>query len=169
MKGAIPTLIFAIGISGCSQYPEPMISAPGTIMKYEWTIQIPVVRPSSWNSRKLLNGAEKLANDFRHGNILFVFDSRSGTPTPDPAPSRLNDGWWRTSITEGLWYDKGWDYEAGTTAQIYLRSGGGDAPPYHGRIVFMNAGRMLGMDATAGGSDLPDYYRAMKELGIYIP
>ena len=99
--------------------------------------------------------------------LLSRIDSAGVTRRDFSVP--FTDGEWLKVITEGRWFDKSWNYDPGTVAHAYLRSGVGDAPPYWGRIVFMKNGRMLGKRATGGGPNLPDYYRAMKELGIYIP
>jgi hypothetical protein len=167
MKWFIPVVIVCLGLGGCASHPEPTISAPGTKMKYEWTIEIPVVRPSSRNRAKLVDDAIGLSAAYLRMNFLTRIDSAGVIRRDFSVP--FTDGEWRTSITEGHWHDKSWNYDPGTVAHVYLRSGGGDAPPYWGEIIFMRGGRKLGMDAAAGGSNLPDYYRAMKELGIYIP
>ena len=166
MKRFTPIAIACLGLGGCASYPEPTISAPGTKMKYEWKIEIPVARPSSWSPRELLAAAERLTSTYRKPNALAGFNHDQSIML---SPDMISDSWWRYSIMSGRWFDKSWNYDPGTVAHVYLRSGVGDAPPYWGRIVFMKNGRMLGKRATGGGSNLPDYYSAMKELGIYIP
>jgi hypothetical protein len=163
---AILLIVASIGLIGCASRPKPTISAPGTDMKYEWTIEIPVVRPSSRNALELANDAAELSRRYRQGNDATRSDMEGRIW---PSPESITDVAWHGSITEGLWYDKSWNYDPGTVAHVFLRSGVGDAPPYWGEIVFMKNGKVFGGKATGGGSNLPDYYRAMKELGIYIP
>ena len=166
MKRFIPVGIACIGLGGCASHPEPTISAPGTKMKYEWTIEIPVVRPSSMRSSALLAGAERLTAEYRKPNALAGIDHDGSIMS---SSEEITDKSYRISIMSGHWHDKSWNYDPGTVAHVFLRSGGGDAPPYWGEIIFMKNGKVFGGKATGGGSNLPDYYREMKELGIYIP
>ena len=159
-------IIFAcFCMCGCGTIPH--IEAPGTDMKYSYFIEgIPVLRPSTWNSEELASKTIALAEMYRKGNIVTRTDE-TGAIKRSAVP--LTDSAWLKSFRGRSWFDNDWNFDPGTTADVYLKGGKGDAPTLYGEVVFMKGGERLGFRAIAGGSSLLDYYRDMKKLGIYIP
>ena len=175
---AIP--LAALFLGGCVSTPEieNTIAAPGTDLKYSFKAVIPMVRPSTWKPKELIEAARELSAEHYTANIVFGFERGSEIPRLDPSsPNPVSDAWWLRSIKRssrwenGIGLDRGtttWSFDPGTTAHVYLRRGGVGAD-YLGRVSYMKAGRELGFRAIGGNGNLVNYYRDMADLGIYIP
>ena len=168
MRGLIVIFGACLCLVACASTREieEDIEAPRTDLKYSFSIEIPVMRPSQRNTSVLTTEAIELATNYQRGNVSVYLDSDS---IPRLGGYPLSDkGWMKHLRGRMTWYVDGWNYDPGTTAHVYLRRGGVGAH-YLGRVVFMKDGKELGFRAIGGNSNLLDYYRDMKKLGIYIP
>ena len=170
IRALIPVSILIIAsvcMCGCVSTREvDTIEAPRTELKYSFSIKIPVVRPSQRDTTVLTSEAIELARNHRRGNVSVYIDLDS---VPRLGGYALTDrGWMKHLRRRMTWYVEGWNFDRGTMAHVYLRRGGVGAD-YLGRVVFMKGAKELGFRAIGGNGNLPDYYRDMAKLGIYIP
>lgn len=83
----------------------------------------------------------------------------------DESPN--DEAWLKHIKSSGRWEAEGWDFDPGTTAQVYMEYLQGVGGGWGGEVVFVKDGKKLGMRVFVG--NLYSYYRDMAKLGIYIP
>ena len=87
-------------LSGCASWPEAeTISAPGTDMKYSFMVEIPVVRPSTWERKELNAEGLKLADNYKKTNLIAYRDLNEATrlAESEPVPGSVIAATWSWS------------------------------------------------------------------------
>ena len=152
-------------LSGCAGIS--LSKPPGTPLPsmrgYTYVAEIPVIRPSTRNTAKLRADALALVKKHKKGNVV-AYLARGEMQLDQP----ITDEVWLDSMKSlGRWEAEGWDFDPGTTAQVYMEYLEGVGGGWGGKVVFVKDGKKLGMRVFGG--NLYSYYRDMAKLGIYIP
>lgn len=148
------------GISLSKPSGKPLPSMRG----YTYVAEIPVIRPSEFGIAKAKDSAMGLVKEHKKGNVVaYLVD---GVPRFSTIP--VKDAEWLDFMKSlGRWEAEGWDFDPGTTAQVYMEYLQGVGGGWGGEVVFVKDGKKLGMRVFVG--NLYSYYRDMAKLGIYIP
>ncbi len=135
--------------------------------KYTFVAEIPVIRPSKIGLAKVQADAMSLVKKYKKGNSVASL-TMEGKLRLDEPPS---DAAWLSHMKnrQGNWKSKGWNYDSGTTARVYLKWYDGVGTGHGGKVVFVKNGKELGVRSIAGDRNIYGYYKDMAKLGIYIP